>query len=275
MIVRPVMDAAAASLGRTFVMEFKPGASGIIAAELLESAPADGSTLVIDTQSVSNNSIFRKVLYRHDAWEPVARIGFIPLGLLVSRSFLATSFQQLVDHARKHPGKVTYATVGTGTVPHLAALRFEQAMGVKLLAVPYKSSPDVYQDLIAGRIDIYFDGTTQGLPVYRNGQARLLGTSTPQRLAVAPEIPTLKEQGFDLVTGGWFGISAPRGTPKEVVAKYSAAFLDAVKRPEYVKKMDQLGVVPAGLNATDFAAFRKEDRSRWADLVKRAGLVVE
>lgn len=274
-VVRPAMEAVASMLGRTFIMEFKPGASGIIAAELLESSPADGSALIIDTQSLSNNGIFRKVPYDHGRWEPVARVGFIPLGLLVSNKFPAKTLRELVDHARRHSGQVTYATVGPGTVPHLAALRFEQAMGVKLLAVPYKSSPDVYQDLIAGRIDIYFDGTTQGLPVYRNGQARLLGTSTAARLTVAPEIPTLKEQGFDLVTGGWFGISAPRGTPREVVEKYSAAFVSAVNSAAYVKRMEKLGVVAAGLDAAAFDAFRKDDRQQWAELVKRSRLVVD
>lgn len=273
-VVRPVMDAAAVSLGRAFVMDFKPGASGIIAADLFESSLADGSTLIVDTQTLSNNSIFRKVSYHHESWEPVALIGFIPLGLLVSNRFEVKSLRDLVEFARKNPGKVTYATAGTGTVSHLAALRFERAMGVKLLSVPYKSSPDVYQDLVAGRIDIYFDGTTQGLPIYRNGQAKLLGTSTDARLAVAPEIPTFKEQGFDMVTGGWFGISAPRGTSKDLIVKYGNAFVNAVSRPEYVKRMDQLGVITSGLDAAAFKAFRSEDRKRWAELVQRAGLVV-
>jgi tripartite-type tricarboxylate transporter receptor subunit TctC len=274
-IVRPVMEAAASTLGRPVVMEFKPGASGIIAAELLESSPADGSTLIVDTQTLSNNSIFRKVPYNHDNWEPIARIGFIPLGLLVSNKLPVNDLQGLVTLAKSNPGKLTYGTVGQGTVPHLAALRFEQAMGVKLLAVPYKSSPEVHQDLLGGRIDIYFDGTTQALPLYRNRHAKLMGVSTSARLAVAPEIPTLGEQGFDLVTGGWFGISARQGTPKELISKYSEAFLAAVKRPEYVKRMDQLGVVTSGLNPEEFAVFRKEDRNRWAELVKRAGLVIE
>lgn len=273
-IARPVMEVAASTLGQTFVMEFKPGASGIIAAEMLESSPADGSVLIIDTQSLSNNGLFRKVPYDHARWAPVARIGFIPLGLLVSNSLPTRNFQELVEYARKSPGKVTCATVGSGTVPHLAALRFEQAAGVKLLAVPYKSSPDVYQDLIAGRIDIYFDGTTQGLPVYRNGQARLFGTSTAARLAAHPEIPTLKEQGFDLVTGGWFGISAPAGTPREVVARYSTAFLGAVNSPAYVKRMERLGVVAAGLDAAAFETFRRDDRRQWAEFVKRTHLTV-
>lgn len=274
-IVRPVMEAAAVSLGRPVLMDFKPGASGIIAADLLESSPADGTTLIVDTQTLSNNSIFRKVSYSHECWEPVARIGFIPLGLMVSNSFAARTLPELVEFAKKNPGKVTYGTVGPGTVPHLAALRFEQAMGVKLLSVPYKSSPDVYQDLIGGRIDIYFDGTTQGLPLYRNRQAKLLGTSTSARLAVAPEIPTFKEQGFDLVTGGWFGISAPHGTPKDLVAKYSNAFVNAVSRQDYLKRMDQLGVITSAQDAAAFSAFRRDDRNSWAELVKRAGVVIE
>ncbi|MGE0799609.1 MAG: Bug family tripartite tricarboxylate transporter substrate binding protein [Lautropia sp.] len=274
-IVRPLVERVGSEMGRTVIIDHKPGASGTIAAAELEKGAPDGSTLIIDTQTLSVNSVLRKVNYRHSEWEPVALLAQIPLALLTAKELPANSLAELVAYARKNPGKVTYATLGPGSAAHLAGLRFERAMDLKLLPVPYKSTSDVHQDLLGGRIDVFFDGVTQALPRLQGGQLKILGLSTGSRLPAAPQLPTFKEQGFDMEVGSWFGIAAPKGTPPDLVAKLSDAFVKAQANPDYKKRMEQQGVIVHAMGPQQFASFRKEDQARWAELIKSANLVIE
>jgi tripartite-type tricarboxylate transporter receptor subunit TctC len=274
-IVRPLLERFGAEMGRAAVIEYKPGASGAIAAAELEKSPPDGTTLIIDTQTLSTNSVLRKVNYRHAEWEPVALLGQIPLALVAGKQLPADSLKDLVAHARNNPEKVTYATLGPGSAAHLAALRFERAMGIKLLPVAYRFTTEVHTDMIGGRIDLFFDGVTQALPRYQSGQLRLLGVGTEERIGQAQAIPTFKEQGFDLTVGAWFGIAAPKGTPADVVTKLADSFAKAVNAPDYQRRMAEAGVIVSSLGPQRFAAFRREDQSRWASLIREANLVLE
>jgi len=274
-IVRPLLERFSAEMGRNAVIEHKPGASGAIAAAELEKGSPDGSTVIIDTQTLSTNSVLRKVNYKHAEWEPVALLGQIPLALLTRKDLPAKGLTELVQHARSNPGKVTYAILGPGSAAHLAALRFEQAMGVKLLSVSYRGTSDIHTDLIGNRIDIFFDGVTQALPRHKSGQLKVLGIGTPERLAQAPEVPTFKEQGFDLTVGAWFGIAAPKGTPPEVITRLAESFAKALSAPEYQRNMAERGVIVSTMGPKQFAAFRRDDQARWASLIRETGLVLE
>ena len=274
-IVRPLLERFSAEMGRNAVIEHKPGASGAIAAAELEKSNPDGSTVIIDTQTLSTNSVLRKVNYKHAEWEPVALLGQIPLALLTRKDLPARGLTEVVQYARSNPGKVTYAILGPGSAAHLAALRFEQAMGVKLLAVSYRGTSEIHTDLIGSRIDVFFDGVTQALPRHTSGQLKVLGIGTPERLAQAPDVPTFKEQGFDLTVGAWFGIAAPKGTPPEVVARLAESFAKALSAPEYQRNMAERGVIVSTMGPKQFSAFRRDDQARWASLIRETGLVLE
>jgi tripartite-type tricarboxylate transporter receptor subunit TctC len=148
-------------------------------------------------------------------------------------------------------------------------------MGIKLLPVAYRFTTEVHTDMLGGRIDLFFDGVTQALPRYQSGQLRLLGVGTEERIGQAQAIPTFKEQGFDLTVGAWFGIAAPKGTPADVVTKLADSFAKAVNAPDYQRRMAEAGVIVSSLGPQRFAAFRREDQSRWASLIREANLVLE
>lgn len=274
-IVRPLLESVSRDMDRTVIMEYKPGGAGAIAAAELERARPDGNTLIIDTQTLSINSVMRKVNYTHNDWEPVALLGMIPLALLTAKEVPANSMEELVAYAKENPGKVTYATLGPGSAADLAGLRFSRSMDIQLLPVPYKSTSDVHQDLMGGRIDIFFDGVTQALPRLQNNQLKILGVSTAERMSAVPQLPTFKEQGFDMTNGSWFGIAAPKGTPPELVSKLSQSFTRAAADPDYAKSMQERGVLIMPQDPQTFGRFRKDDLARWSEVLKHSKIVLE
>lgn len=274
-IVRPLLDPVAADLGRPVLMEYKPGAAGAIAAAEFEKGAPDGTTLIIDTQTLTLNTVLRKVTYKHAEWEPIALLGLIPLALLTAQQVPANTLAEFVAHARKNPGKVTYATLGPGSAAHLAALRLERNFSISMLAVPYKGTGEVHQDLLGGRIDVFFDGVSQALPRLQKNQLKILGVSTIQRMSIAPQLATFKEQDFDMEYGSWFGLAAPKGTPAEMVNRLAESFLRATQAPDYVQRMNGLGVVSQALGPQAFAKFRKDDLARWADVIQKANIVLD
>ena len=274
-IVRPLVDKLTADLERPVTIEYKPGAAGAIAAAAFEGSAPDGGALIIDTQTLSLNSVLRKVVYKHAEWEPVSLLGIIPYGLLVGKQVPATTLQELVAHARANPEKLTYATLGPGSAAHLAALRLERLMDLRMRPVPYKGTSEVHQDLMGERVDLFFDGVPQALPRFRNGQLKLLGVSAADRLQIAQDVPTFKEQGLDLVATAWFGIAAPKGTPADVVKRLSDAFVTAARATDYRDRMNQAGVIPVGSSAADFAKFRRDDLESWSVLIRRYNIQVE
>lgn len=274
-IQRPLLERLSAELGVPVIIEFKPGASGAIAASVLETSSPDGHTLITDTQTLSLNSLLRSVPYKWAQWEPVAMLGVIPNSLLARKNFPADSIPALVAYAKANPGKVTYANLGPGSVGHLAALRLEAATGIELLGIPYKATMDVHQDLIGERVDFFFDGVSQALPRHKANQLKILGIATTARLANAPTIPTFQEQGVDLVMDTWFGICAPAGTTKESITVLTNAFVNAVSAPDYQERMRSLGVIPMPLRAEAFAKYRRDDQERWNTVIKKANIKIE
>ena len=158
--------------------------------------------------------MLRNVNYKHSEWEPIALFSLIPLALLASQDVPANNLNELIDYAKKDPGKVTYATLGPGTASHLAGLRFEQVTGTKLLPVPYKSTNDVHQDLLGKRVDLFFDGISQALPRAQAGTLKMLGVASTERLSIAADFPTIREQRVDLVSARLVWLRCSKGHAK-------------------------------------------------------------
>ena len=272
---RPILEKLQAALGRPVIMDNKPGGGGVIAATELEKADPDGHTLLIDTQTLSVNTVLRNVNYKHSEWEPIALFSLIPLALLASQDVPANNLNELIDYAKKDPGKVTYATLGPGTASHLAGLRFEQVTGTKLLPVPYKSTNDVHQDLLGKRVDLFFDGISQALPRAQAGTLKMLGVASTERLSIAADFPTIREQGVDLVSAAWFGLVAPKGTPKAITERLADEIYKITRSPDYQERLRKIGVLPMTLKAVDFAEFRRKDLALWSDVVKNSGLRID
>ena len=272
---RPVLDKLSASLGTSVLMDFKPGASGLIAAAEFEKSAADGYTLLIETQTLSNNTLLRKVAYRPAEWEPLSLFAIIPLGMLVAQNTPARNVAELVDYAKKNRGKVTYGTLGPGSISHLAALLFGKTTGIELTQVPYKGTTEVHQDLMGGRLDLFFDGVSQALPLQRDGRLKILGLTTEERMPLAASLPTFKEQGVNIATGSWFGFVAPKGTPRAITSRLSKEIVAIVSSNEYQEKMKVLGVVAIATTVQEYAEFRRNDLKKWEEVIKQNNLRLE
>jgi len=183
---------------------------------------------------------------------------------------------ELLALAKAQPGKLTYGSNGTGTGQHLIGAQFEGMGGVQLLHVPYKGSGPLTTDLLGGQIDMSFDTVTPVLPHIKAGKLRALAVTTAKRSVALPDVPTLDEagiKGFDM--GTWFGVLAPAGTPKDVLARLNADMVKIIRSPEFRKKMDDIGADPIGDTPAQMARQIREDTARFAKLVKDAKVSLE
>lgn len=274
---RLLAQAMTAGLGQTMVIENKPGASGIIAAQSVVQSPADGYTLLFDTFPYAVNAVLRKLPF--DPVKdllPVSQAINMPNLLVVPASAPYRTLKELVDHAKANPGKLNYASYGAGGTAHLAAELLRREAGIDWVHVPYKGGAPAITDLLAGQVSAYFANPVSGLSYVKAGRLRALATTGPQRMAALPEVPTFKESGypnFEVVE--WNGFFAPAGTPPAVIDRLSAAVRDATRTPEVQQRLAALGIEPVGSTPKEFATFLQGQISRWGALVKAANITVD
>src|SRR3954464_6237965 len=223
LVGRALADALSRRTGQAFFVENKPGAGTVVGTQAAAQSEADGYTLLVGGLS---NMTFNSALYTKLGYDPLK--DFVPVALvyrfgyvMVARKDLPyANLQDIIAAAKANPGSITVATAGVGTGQQLVAAAFMRAAGIKLLEVPYKGSPPAFTDLLAGRIDLFFDSAAAGLPYVQSGQARGIAMLSSKRNALAPDMPTMSEAGVPgLDVDSWLGIFAPAKTPPEVIAK--------------------------------------------------------
>lgn len=274
---RLLAQAMTAGLGQTMVIENKPGASGIIAAQSVVQSPADGYTLLFDTFPYAVNAVLRKLPF--DPVKdllPVSQAINMPNLLVVPASAPYKTLKELVDHAKANPGKLNYASYGAGGTAHLAAELLRREAGIDWVHVPYKGGAPAITDLLAGQVSAYFANPVSGLGYVKAGRLRALATTGPQRMAALPEVPTFKESGYpNFEVLEWNGFFAPAGTPPAVIDRLSAAVRDATRTTEVQQRLAALGIEPVGSTPKEFATFLQGQISRWGALVKAANITVD
>ena len=276
---RPMADALGRELGQTVVVDNKAGAAGNIgAAQVAKSAP-DGYNLLVGTSAThgANQSLFAKLPY-----DPVGDFDFISLWgsvpnvLVVNAATGAASVPELVQRARREPGKLTYASAGTGTSLHLAGVLFEKAAGVELLHVPYKGGAPASMDLIGGNVAMMFDTVSVALPNIKAGKLRALAVAASERHFALPDVPTFAELGFKGVEAAtWAGMFAPKGTPSAILDELRAANAKALADPKVEQALRNNGVQTLALQGDKFKAFVQAETTRWAQVVKDAKIAPE
>ena len=267
------------SLGQQVIVENRPGAGGNIGADFVAKSPADGYTLLlgfVGTHAI-NASLYSKMPYDNvKDFEPVAQVATVTIVLVVHPSVPATSVKELVALAKAKPGQLTFGSPGNGTPQHLAGELFNTMAGVSMLHVPYKGAVPALTDLLGGRISMIFSSMPPALPHVRNGKIRALGVTSLERTPAAPDIPTIAESGLPgYVVDNWYGILAPRGTPKEIVAKLSAEIVKIMGLPDVKENLSAQGADPAGSTPEQFAAYIKDETAKWAKIVKFSGARVD
>jgi tripartite-type tricarboxylate transporter receptor subunit TctC len=274
-VIRLLTPRLSQDLGQPFVVENRPGASSNIAAELVARAPKDGSTLFMATIANTINAS----LYHHLPFNfatdlaPVMMIASVPTVLAVNPQFPAHSVAELIAVAKDKPGQIFFASSGNGTFTHLLGELFNMTAGVQLAHVPYKGSPEVLSDLIAGRVMVTFIPASAVLPHAQAGTLRLLATTGPRRAAVAPDLPTVAESGLPGFEASlWMGLLAPAGTPPAVIERLAKALTGALAASDTKAQLAAQGIDEIGLGPAEFAAYIHSDTDKWSKVVTAIGL---
>jgi tripartite-type tricarboxylate transporter receptor subunit TctC len=263
--------------GQQVVVENKPGAGGNIASEFVARSAPDGYTMYITAGGLAvNQYLFPAISYDPVVdFAPVTLICLFPNLLVVPNSSSLRSISDLLAQARTNPGKVTFASPGHGSSPHMSGELFKYMAKVDLTHVPYRGAAPAFTDVIAGRVDCTFAVMASGLPLVQSGQLRALGVTTATRVPTAPEVPTIAEAGvpgYD--TSSWFAFFVPARTPPDIIRKMHSDTVAVLAEPPIKAKLDALGVVVIGSTPQELGAHLKAEMDKWGPVIKAANIKV-
>jgi tripartite-type tricarboxylate transporter receptor subunit TctC len=276
-IARVVADWLSERLGQQFVVDNRPGASGNIATEAVIRAPADGYSLLLAmSANAINVALYRDLRFNfpRDA-APVASIGRIPLALEINPSLPANTVPEFIAYAKNNPGKINVALTGNGTPLHVAAELFKMMAGVSLVYVAYRGEPAAVTDLISGQVQAMFGVLPSTLPYIKSGQLRALAVTAAKRQEVLPDVPAMDEFLPGYEASGWYGISAPKDTPPEIVETLNKAINAGLADPKTKRRLADLGCLILGGSPADYSRFVASEIEKWTKVIRAAGLKAE
>lgn len=273
---RVIADKMGASLGQTVIVENKPGAAGVLAAEAAARAPADGYTLFMSTTSVWAilPNVRKNLPYDPDAFLPLTRVAFASNVMVVNPALPVRNVAELMTLARNRPGSVNYASAGVATPAHLAGEMFNLLAGVKMTHVPYRGAGPALLDVIAGQVQLIITSPIAADPHIRSGKVTALATTGLQRNPGLPQLPTVADAlpGYE-ITQSW-GLTVPVGTPPDIVKRLYDETVKALQHPEVRERIIGTGAVPMVESPEAFAAFIKGERARLGDVISKTGIVL-
>jgi tripartite-type tricarboxylate transporter receptor subunit TctC len=275
---RLVAEGLRQRLGQPVIVENRGGQAGNLGAEAVFAATPDGYTLLASQPSplTVNVLLYKKLNFDPAGFVPVAIMTSIPNTLAVKTALPVRSVEELIAYAKANPGKLNYASQGTGTTSHLTAELFQTRTGAKLVHVPYRGTAPAVNDLVAGHVDLMFSELASMLELNRAGKVRLLAMTTTKRSPLAPEIPTIIESGIaSFESATWNAISAPPKTPAAIVAKLNAAIVATLRADDVTVRLRAVGMQPESLSPAEAAVFIAADGRRWADVVRAANIAAE
>ena len=264
--------------GQPAVVDNKPGAGTVLGTDAGAKAPPDGYTLVVvGFPLVVNQYIYPKLPYDTKTdFAPVILGGQTPNLLLVRADSPIKSMADLIARAKAEPGKLNYASAGNGTSLHLAMEYFKSVTGTDMSQIPYKGSAPMVTDLLGGQVDVMFDNLPNALPHVKAGKMRALAVTTAKRLPAVPEVPTVAEQGYPgFEVAVWYGLAAPKGTPKPILDKLNAELQKALKAEDVKTIFAAQGVEVLGGSVADFDKFFVAQDAKWAPVIQQAGIKAE
>lgn len=277
-LARIVADHLGQALGQAVVVKNEPGASSNIATEFVVRSAPDGHTLLISTiANATNMSVYKNM--RYDTQKdlvPIVKLMASPSVLVVNSKMQANNLQELLELAKKNPGKYSYASSGVGGSPHLAGEMLELRTGVELLHVPYKGATPALQDVLGGTVDMGFKTSLGVMPHLESGRLKPIAIASPERLPDLPNIPTMEEAGLaDFHVLSWNGISAPAGTPPAIIEKLNAEVNRILERPDVQEKLRALGAQPGGGTPEEYGEFIDAEIQKWGEVVRQANVQLD
>ena len=278
-LARVVGQYMAKDLGQPVIVDNRAGAGGNIGAQMVARAAPDGYTLLMGTVGTHaiNQSLYKKMPFDPiKDFAPITRVALVPNLLVANPSQPFKTVKELIAYAKANPGKVTFASSGSGTSIHLSGEMFQQMAGVEMQHIPYKGSAPALTDLLGGQTAIMFDNMPSVIGHVRNGKLRPIAVTTPTRSPALPDVPTIAESGVPGYSAtSWFGLLAPASTPAPVIAKLNASILKALADPEVKKKLAEQGAEPHGEKPEQFAEFIRSETAKWGQTVKVSGATAD
>ena len=276
-VTRLVAESMSKTLGQQVIVENVGGAGGTVGAARAAKAEPDGYTLLLHHIGMATSAtLYRKLPYDPKAaFAPVGLVTEVPMVLVSRKDFPAGNLQELVTYVKEHKDEVTYANAGVGAASHLCGMLFMQALEAPMTTVPYKGTGPAMTDLIGGQVDLLCDQTTNTTGQIKAGEIKPYGSFTDQRLAILPDLPTMKEAGLDgLSFAIWHGLYAPAGTPEPVIARLQDALQKALVDPKVAERFAELGTAPVAADQATPAALQAKlvaEIDRWKPVIEKAG----
>jgi tripartite-type tricarboxylate transporter receptor subunit TctC len=267
------------NVGQTFVVDNKPGANSLIGAEAVANATPDGYTfLTVIAAHAANKTLYEGKL-KFDpvtSFAPVSLVGIAPIMILVSNDMPVKNVGELIDYAKKNPGKISFGSSGVGSAAHLSTELIMQVTGTKMVHVPYKGTAPALNDLMAGNLQLLLDVPIGTMSQVRAGKARALAMMSKDRVPGAEDVPTIVESGGPLIeSSSWVMFMAPAATPKEIVDRLGAEVAKAVKDEALRKRLAEQAVIPVGATPAETAKFLNDEVEKWRKVITSAGVKVE
>ena len=276
-LARVLATRMSTKLGATVIVDNRAGASGTIGASFVARAPADGYTILYDATPYSiNPHLFPRMPFASGALKPLSLVALTPNVLIVRADSPFKDVKDLIAKAKAAPGKLNYASGGSGTVQRLAAELFRQNLNLDMVHVPYKSGGPAIIDVMGGQVDFMFSTVAAAYPMVSSGKLRALAVSSPARSKRLPDVPTVAETavpGYEAYE--WNGMLLPAGTPEPVVAKLHTALVEVLKEDDVKQRFDDLGAQAVGSTPGEFGAFLKKEDSKWSEVVRKGNIKID
>ena len=280
-VARLIGDKLSQALGQPVVIDNRPGAGGMIGAEAALISPADGYNLLFSVKAVM---AIAPNVYPNAKYNPVrdfkavSQILIVPHILTAAPNTPYNSMKEMVEYAKRNPGRIDFASLGVGSQPHVALEAWASRLGIKLTHVPYKTNPS--PDVMSGVVSLSLEASTTAIPLIKAGKVKALGISGSERIASLPDLPTISEFAANLDPNGvignsWHAVFAPAGTPDDIVVKLNSEIVKIVKMPDVQARLRSLGLTPTGTTAALLATDAASDFAYWGQLVRELGIKVE
>ncbi|KRB84002.1 Bug family tripartite tricarboxylate transporter substrate binding protein [Noviherbaspirillum sp. Root189] len=270
-MARTLGDKMSQSMKQPIVIENRPGAGGVIGSTMVAKSEPDGYTMmIVSIGHAVNPSLYSRLAYDPiKDFEPVSLVGVVPNVLVVNPAVKANNVSELIALAKQQPGKLTFASAGSGTTIHLAGELFASMANIDILHVPYKGSAPAVTDLMGRQVDMMFDSVSSAKPYIDSGRLKPLAVTTNKRSSVLPNVPTVAEagiKGYEL--NGWYAVFVPAKTPQPIVNRLNEELVKALKQPEVKARFTQIGAEPVGSTPAELGQYLKAETTKWSEIVR-------